>query len=456
MSPVFVRRVRLPASAETAFAWHERPGAFERLGPPWRDVKVVERTGGIRDGARVTLDLGFPVRHWTLEHHGYEAGRVFRDRQRSGPFARYEHTHTFEPDGDHCILEDRIEYEPPLSLLGRLGAPMVDAQFDALFAWRHNVTRWDLERQRAREALPLTVAVTGASGMIGGALTAYLTTQGCTVKQLVRRATRDASEIKWDPARGVLNPAALSGVDAVVHLAGAGIADAPWTAARQRELVDSRVLSTGLLARTLAEMPGKPAVLVSTSAIGWYGDRGEEVLDETSAPGHGFLAELGQRWESAAVPASEAGIRVVHPRIGVVLWPRGGALSKLITPTRFGVGGPLGNGRQWWSWVTLHDLLDMLLHAIDTPELSGPFNAVAPEPARQRDVAATLGRVMGRPAFIPAPAFALRALLGRGMADGVLLAGQRLTPGVLGQTGFEHRDPHLGPALALMLGRRAA
>ena len=439
MSPTFVRRVRLPADAATAFAWHERPGAWERLSPPWR---------GIREGARVTLDLGFPIGRLVLEHSGYQAGRMFRDRQVSGPFARYQHTHTFEPNGDRCTLEDRIDYE--LTPLRRPVAPVVEAELAALFAWRHRVTSLDLERLLG-DARP-TVVVTGASGMIGRELVAFLSTQGCRVRRLVRRRPREAAEIEWDPARGVLDPATLAGIDAVVHLSGAGLAEARWTAARKRELVDSRLLSTQLLAHALAAMPRKPAVLVSASAIGWYGDRGDEPLDEGSAPGEGFLADLAARWEAAARPAAEAGVRVVHPRFGMVLWPRGGSLGRLVAPTRWGVGGPLGSGRQWWSWVTLHDLLDMVLRAIIEPKLRGPFNAVAPEPTRQGQFAQVLGRVLRRPSLVSAPAFALRALLGRGLADGVVLASHRVQPRVLEASGFPYRDPRLDHALAALLG----
>lgn len=453
MSPVFVRRLELPVRAEVAFAWHERPGAFQRLSPPWQKVRVLESSGGIADGARVTLDLGVPLGQWSLEHHGYRAGREFRDRQRSGPFARYEHTHTFEPRGDRCVLVDRIEYEPPLAALGRLATGHIEGQFDALFAWRHRVTRQDLGRLVARVGRAFTVGVTGASGMIGQELVTYLNTQGVAVRRFVRRSVREPDEIAWDPASGILEPAALVDLDAVVNLAGAGVADARWTEARRRELIESRVGSTGLLAQRLAGLPSGPRVLVSASAVGWYGDRGEAGLDESSAAGVGFLAELGQAWERAAQIAAQAGVRVVHPRIGVVLWPKGGALMPLLRATQLGAGGPLGHGRQWWNWITLHDLLDVLVRAVDDDSLSGPVNAVAPEPIRQHDFARALGRVMRRPSFMPAPRFALHALLGRDMADQVLLSSQRLTPRVLLDKGHDYRDPQLEPALMALLGR---
>jgi uncharacterized protein (TIGR01777 family) len=308
-----------------------------------------------------------------------------------------------------------------------------------------------------RKGGPLTIGVTGASCFIGSQLCAYLTTQGHRVKRFVRAASSAAAPgtIHWSPARGELLPAALVGLDAVVHLAGAGIADAPWTPERKRELIDSRVQSTATLARAMAAaLPqGGPRVLVSTSAIGFYGDRRDEKLTEASPAGKGFLAGLAQEWERAADPARAAGLRVVHPRIGIVLWPQSGALAKLALPFFFGAGGPLADGRAWWSWISLHDLLDALLWAVEDERATGAFNAVAPRPVRQKELARTLGRVLSRPALAPAPAFALRALLGREQADEMLLGSQHVLPWLLEAAGFEWRDPELEPALAALYGR---
>lgn len=444
-------RLSLPCPAAVAFDWHEREGAFERLSPPWRNVRVTGRSGGIRDGARVTLGLGAPLGTWRLEHHDYVAGREFHDRQIAGPFAAYAHAHRFHDSPTGSVLEDTIEWRLPGGALGALGDPLVRDEFARLFAWRHAVTLADLERESARTGGPLTVGVTGASGFLGTQLCAALTTQGHRVVRFVRGAHARAGEVAWDPARGRLDAAALAGLDAIVHLAGAGIADAPWTPARKQELLESRVASTALLARHLAEGAG-PRVLVSTSAVGWYGDRGDDPLDESSSPGRGFLAEMARRWEDAAAAASRAGVRVVHPRIGIVLWPSGGALTPLGRAMRLGAGGPLGSGRAWWSWVGLHDLLDMLLFAIEQPALSGPFNAVAPEPARQKDLARALGRALARPSWLPAPAFALRALLGREKADEMLLSSQRVRPAVLERAGFRWREPALEPLLERLYG----
>ncbi|MBI5171142.1 MAG: TIGR01777 family protein [Candidatus Eisenbacteria bacterium] len=339
-------------------------------------------------------------------------------------------------EGAACVLEESAAPE--------------SGAVEAL-AWRHRTAALDL----ARPVAPLRVGVTGASGMIGRALIEYLELRGCTVTRFVRGSVAGHGTVAWDPARGTLDPRALESLDAVVHLAGAGIADERWTDARKRELVESRVQSTGTLARAMASAAGSGGarVLLSTSAIGAYGDRGDEKLDEAGGYGRGFLADLARQWEGAAAPAAAAGVRVAHPRIGVVLWPAGGALPKLVTPALLGAGGPLGSGRQWWSWVSLHDVLDALVFALDRP-LAGPYNVVAPESARQRDFAAALGRALSRPAFLPAPAFALRLLLGE-MADEALLAGQRLVPRALREAGFVHRDTDLEATLRLLLGRAA-
>jgi len=292
----------------------------------------------------------------------------------------------------------------------------------------------------------MRILVSGSGGFVGGRLCAWLPGRGHDVVRLVRRAANGPGEIAWDPAAGVLDAATLAGVDAVVHLAGAGIADARWTSERRRELVGSRVRSTRLLARAIAACPSPPRVFVSASAVGWYGDRGDAPLDETSAPGTGFLAELAQAWEGAAAPAAGAGVRVAHPRIGVVLDVAGGALARMLPLFRAGLGGPLGSGRQWWSWITLRDLTAAILHAIEHDAVNGAFNAVAPQPCTNAAFTRALGRALGRPARLPAPAFALRLALGRDMADEVLLASQRLAPRVLERTGFPFADPGLEDA----------
>ena len=299
----------------------------------------------------------------------------------------------------------------------------------------------------------MKVLVTGAGGLIGSALVPLLTTGGHRVTRLVRSQPRPgAAEIHWDPAAGVVDVASLEGVEAVVHLAGENIASGRWTAARKARIRESRVKGTRTLCRALAHLSHPPKVLVSASAIGYYGDRGSDPLWENSAPGVGFLADVCRAWEEATQPAVEKEIRVVLLRIGIVLSPAGGALAKMLLPFRLGVGGVIGSGQQYMSWVALDDVVGAAHHALVTDTLQGPVNAVAPYPVTNREFTKTLGRVLRRPTFLPMPAFAARLALGE-MADALLLASTRVEPKRLLATGYSFRYSELEDALRHVLGR---
>jgi uncharacterized protein (TIGR01777 family) len=300
---------------------------------------------------------------------------------------------------------------------------------------------------------PLRVAVTGSTGLIGTPLVRALRADGHTVLRLVRsRPVSGGDEVYWNPALGEIDTAALEGVDAVVHLAGENVGQPPWTEERKRRIRDSRVQGTTLIARTLAGLSPRPQVLVSASATGWYGDRGDEVLTEASAPGTGFLAEVCQAWETSADAARDAGIRVVHPRIGLVLTKDGGVLERLLTPFKLGVGGKLGSGRQWMSWVALHDVLEAIRFALGADSLSGPANLTSPAPVTNEEFTRTLGHVLGRPTVLGVPEFALKLALGQ-MADEALLASQRAVPDGLREAGFVFQYPDLEGALRVALGK---
>lgn len=300
--------------------------------------------------------------------------------------------------------------------------------------------------------LPLTIAVTGATGLIGSALVARLRDRGHTVRRVLR-SPGDAgpTDVLWDPARGELDAKALGGVDAVVNLAGEPIGHR-WTAARKHAIRESRVRGTELLARALATLQRKPRVFLSGSAVGFYGNCGDEVLDEASISGSDFLARVAVEWEAAAAPAVDAGIRVVTLRTGIVLTSRGGALAKLLPIFRLGGGGPLGNGRQWMSWIWLEDHLRATEHALVTESFRGPANLVAPNPVTNAEFAEMLGRVLSRPAVLPVPAFALELLYGE-MARATLLASQRAMPVALSAAGFKFEQPRLEGALRAALAR---
>lgn len=292
------------------------------------------------------------------------------------------------------------------------------------------------------------VAISGASGLIGSALSSYLQDRGDEVIRLVRRPARSASEVTWDPARHELDPAALKGVTAVVHLSGAGIADKRWTAAYKKTLLTSRTDTTSTLADAIASS-SEPIRLVSGSAIGFYGDRGDEVLTEASSHGEGFLSDLVQQWEAATAPAVEAGAPTAIIRSGLVFDPKGGVLGKVLPLARLRLGGPLGSGQQWWSWISITDHVRAVAHLIDHPDITGPVNLVAPEPQRQKDVMGELGRQLRRPSFLPAPKAALRVAVGEAAQD--VLSSQRVQPKVLQDNGFEWQHPDLESAFRWIL-----
>jgi uncharacterized protein len=306
-----------------------------------------------------------------------------------------------------------------------------------------------------RETGTMRIAVTGSHGMIGSALVDALAGTGHHPIRLVRSTPSGPDEIAWDPATGTIDAGSLEGVDAVVHLAGKHIGRPWWTSGYMAIVKDSRVRGTYLLAEALATLDRKPAVLVSASGIHYYGDRGDEILTEESGPGEGFLAEVVKGWEQATAPASEAGIRVANIRNAVVVSPTGGALAPMMIPLRLGLGGKLGSGAQYWSWVALDDHLAAVQHILATEDLSGPINVASPQPVRNADFVATIGRVLRRPTVLPVPGFALKLALGPQMANQMALFSQRVVPRKLEESGFRFAYPDLEGAFRHVLGRPA-
>jgi uncharacterized protein len=290
----------------------------------------------------------------------------------------------------------------------------------------------------------MKVVVSGASGLIGSALVPALREDGHEVIRLVRREARAEDEVSWDPAAGALDASALAGVGAAVNLSGANLGQR-WTQARKREILDSRVQTTSLLATTMASLDPPASALVSAGAVGIYGDRGDEILTEDSEPGTGFLADVAKAWEAAAEPARAAGLRVVGFRQGIVLSREGGALQKMLTPFRLGLGGRVGSGKQWWSWVSLDDVIAAYLFALQA-DLEGAYNLTSPSPATSAQFTKALGRALGRPTIFPLPALAVRTLFGE-MGEATLLEGQRALPGRLLDAGFTFSYPELDAAL---------
>ena len=302
----------------------------------------------------------------------------------------------------------------------------------------------------------MRIVISGATGLIGRALTEALLGRGDDVVTLARPGSRTlpGTTVSWDPSTQTINMAGLADVgaiDAVIHLAGAGIADKRWTAGRKAEIRESRIAGTSTLATAAANLESTPSVFISGSAIGWYGSRGDETLDEGSSRGDGFLADVCVDWEDASAPAKAAGIRTVLARTGIVLSPKGGALAKQLPLFRLGIGGRLGPGTQWTSWISLADEVRALLFLLDDAHVSGPVNLTSPEPVRNEELTRALGRALHRPAVLPVPGAALKVVLGSELVNEALLASQRVLPGALQSRGFEFDHPSIDAALSSML-----
>lgn len=431
------------------FAWHTRPGAMPRLVPPWQPMKVVAETQSLADG-RAVLGLPGGLR-WVAKHDpaGFDPPHRFVDVLSSaGPMswpARaigwWRHTHEFSETPGGTRVYDHVDTSMPAAALR------------STFVYRHRQLADDLAAHSAAAdagTVPMVVAVTGASGLVGSALSAFLSTGGHRVIRLVRRGARNEFERQWNPER----PAAdlLSGVDAVVHLAGASIAGR-FTDGHKSAIRGSRIEPTRRLAEAAANADDGPRTFVSASAIGYYGfDRGDALLCEESVRGEGFLADVVSDWEAATAPAAEAGLRVVTVRTGIVQSARGGTLKLMRPLFAAGLGGRLGGGEQWLSWIGLDDLLDVYHRALYDTRLTGAVNAVAPEPVRNADYTRALAGVLHRPAVVPIPSLGPRLLLGEQGARELAEANQRVVPTKLQTLGHRFRRSGIEDALAHELG----
>jgi uncharacterized protein (TIGR01777 family) len=465
---VFERSIELPASAARVFGYHASPLAFARLTPPWEDTVVVEPLRRLENGARAVIEVGAgPARvRWVARHENVNDGSDggvagFVDVAERGPFSAWRHEHRIEPLPDdasgaaRCRLVDRITWTGPAAGLGDVvGRFFVDDKLERMFRFRHDTMRDDLALVNALSSTrPLKVGVTGASGLIGAEVCALLSVAGHDVKRFVRRRASADDDLSWDPATGVVDER-TSGLDAVVHLAGENIAAGRLDDDKRARLRDQRVAGTARLLASLAALPQPPRVVVSAGAIGFYGERGDEVLNEQSPRGQGFLAELCAEWEWAALATSSTSLspwRAVSLRFGVVLSPRGGALQKALPAFAAGVGGPFGDGRAWMPLLSVDDAAGIVLRALIDERLSGVVCAVGAQPARNREFAAALGRVLHRPAAFPVPRLALKAVLGD-VADHVLES-CRVEPQRLREVGHVFRHDTVEHALRHVLGR---
>ncbi|WP_228840616.1 TIGR01777 family oxidoreductase [Candidatus Protochlamydia phocaeensis] len=442
--------------AQEVFDWHKQPGAFERLRPPWMDIEVVDQQGqGIQDGVRVTIKAKLGAISGTQEivHFDYMEGRQFKDRQLKGPFSYWEHSHLVKAlNAQQSQMEDVIQYILPVGLRPFEGIihPWLQGQLKRVFRYRYATLNQDLNRHQG--AKPMKILVTGSSGLVGSALIPFLTTGHHEVIRLVRaRADLRSHEVAWDPERGIINPELLEGLDAVIHLAGENIAGI-WTSRKKKRIFESRVQGTRLLCRALSQLHYPPSVLVCASAVGYYGNQGDHILTEKSPKGQGFLADICEQWEEATQAAKEKGIRTVNLRIGMVLSPRGGGLKQMLTPFNLGLGGEMGSGEQYISWIAIDDLIGAIYYALRQSSLSGPVNAVSPHPVTNREFTSILGKVLHRPTVFKIPSFVLKWICGE-MADEVLLASQRALPEELSDKGFQFYYPNLEQALRRLLGK---
>ena len=451
------KATRIPAPASRVFAWRISRGAFARLTPPWRPIRVIASHGDVTDGGDVTLEFrrGPWREKMKVGFEGYTRDRGYRARQSRGALAQMLYQFEVLPQGDESsVMTERIEWRPPLGSVGSaLVGRALAREIQRTLVYRQAIVSLDVGAHlRWRERIPQRILVSGSRGLVGSELVSFLRAGGHDVSRLIRsEARREAGDIAWNPSVGVTHPVSVEGVDAIIHLAGEPIFGR-WTEHRMAQIRDSRVNGTRTLCESVAKLSHPPRVIICASAVGVYGERGDEILTEASAPGNGFLSAVAQEWEEATASARAAGIRVVHARFGMIMTARGGALAVMRLPFSLGLGGPLGSGKQWMSWIGLDDTVYALYHLLMDDGVVGPVNVVSPQPVTNAEFTATLARVMRRPAFLPAPEFALRAIFGQ-LVENALVASHRALPTRLLSRGYTFAHPTLETALRHTLGR---
>lgn len=464
--PVFEYESPIDSDVQNLFNYHANPGALNRLVPPWENITIRERGDSLAVGSEVVIRnslFGVPVT-WRARHTQLKSPESFQDIQLSGPFKTWVHDHDFRSDGrGRSILRDRVQFENKFGFIGKIGLSIVRAKLGAMFAYRHRTTMEDLRLQSFLKPFvsnrPLRIGVTGSSGMIGRRLVDLISVLGHSAVRILRPTSSEqaveypisSTSVVWQPGKGFSKTEAMEDLDAVIHLAGKGIAAGRWTDSAKHSIRDSRIEGTKQLARDLCSLASPPKAFVSASGVGIYGDRASDSLDETEPPGNDFLAILARDWESAAAEFEQSGNRVAIGRLGIALHPRQGALAKLLLPFHLALGGPIGSGRQYWSWIDVDDAAAGFLYLAANPKCVGAYNLVAPEQTDNRTFSKTLGNVLYRPSLLPVPAFALRILLGE-MADAMLLASTRANSKRLLDEGFPFRSPKLASCLKHVLG----
>ncbi|MCK9173998.1 MAG: TIGR01777 family oxidoreductase [Desulforhopalus sp.] len=456
---LFTHTSEYPCSAQELYDWHSREGALERLLPPWEKVEILEKKGGIEAGARVHLRFhSGPFKLFSFEFHALHLennpGHSFHDIQQRGPFASWSHQHFFSESNSGCHLEDRVEYRLPLQrFMMRPLRQAAQHSLERMFRHREEQLRADILLHQRYSSRPLRLLISGAGGVLGRELLSLLTTGGHEVWRLVRRKADPARrEIRWNIDNNDLDLSGAPPFDGVIHLAGEYIGLYRWTEKKKRQVLESRVRGTRLLVNSLSSLRQRPAVFISASAIGCYGNCGDTPTDETHPFAADFISRVCHDWEKEAQAAETAGMRTVMMRFGVGLTPKGGALQRISDASFCGCIRALGKGEQILSWVSIDDMAASLLHALTCSRLSGPVNVAAPNPVSNREFLRTFARVTGRPLLFPLPAPLLRMTFGE-LANEMLLSGCRVSSQKLIASGFTFRHPELEAALRAMYGR---
>lgn len=438
-----VKQIALPFSASEVFAWHMRPCALERMIPPWDRTEILHITGSVSTpNSQVYLRIRFgPFSHqFIVEHTDFKRGESFTDRQVKGPFRSWVHTHRVIPRSDQtCEWEDQLKITLPFWMPKFL----IRKKLERMLDWRHRRLVNELTIGKRYSQGPLKILISGSHGLVGKEMVAFLRSQGHEVWKLHRKlSTREHNVIAWDPNNARFSLLDFENFDAVIHLAGKNIASKFWTKKIKHELFTSRARDTWLLSQLLSRLKKPPKVVISASAVGFYGDRGEEVLTEASRKGEGFLSEVCQKWEEALDATQHKGVRVVQSRFGIILSQKGGMLRKLIPIFRLGLGAILGRGEQKISWITLDDVIYGLYHTLHTSTLAGPVNFTAPTAETNRSFSKILAKSLNRPLFLRIPAPILRLLFGQ-MAQEMFLSSTHAYPEKLLDSHFVFLYPEI-------------
>ena len=460
--PIFSHQAQFNANKKEIWNWYNSDGAFRRIMPEWEGIQPMN-AGRLVDGDETIfkVKLGPFRQKWVARHHSVVSGESFADRMIKGPFGAWNHNHKFQTDSNGVTsVIDNVEYKLPLHILTGWSAGFtVLPRMKQMFEFRSVRVANDLKQIQATADLPRQrILVSGSTGMIGLQLCAFLEAAGHDVHRLLRPSTKlptdvDSTKIvRWNDLTGDILEGDMNGFDSIIHLAGAGIGDKRWSKKRLKLIRDSRIIPTQNLAKIVSKLDQPPKKILCSSAIGFYGNRGTEVLDESSTTGDDFLAELCKEWEGASDVAKDAGVNVIHLRTGIVMSPLGGALAKLLLPAKMGAGGPVGGGKQMQSWISLDDEIYAIHHLMMKEDSEGVYNLTAPNPVSQKKFAKTLGKVLRRPAFAPLPGFVIKLLFGQ-MGKKLVLEGQDVRPKRLLESGYEFTHSELETCLRSCLGK---